>query len=47
MNQEEVEHLGVIQDALATAKVGDVLPTRLIRAGEIKPISIILGERAR
>ena len=47
MNQEKVEHLGAIQDALAAAKVGDVLTIRLIRAGEIKPVSIILGERAR
>jgi S1-C subfamily serine protease len=47
VNGETVEHLGAIQDALATAKIGEVLPIRLIRAGEIKPVSIILGERAR
>ena len=47
VNGEMVEHLGAIQDALATAKIGEVLPIRLIRAGEIKPVSIILGERAR
>jgi len=36
-----------IQDSLATAKIGDVLRARVIRAGEIKPVSITLGERAR
>jgi S1-C subfamily serine protease len=41
------EHVDAIQDSLATAKVGDVLPVRVIRAGEIKPVSITLGERAR
>jgi S1-C subfamily serine protease len=42
-----VEHVDAIQDALATAKVGDVLSARVIRAGEIKPVSITLDERAR
>ena len=42
-----VEHVDAIQDSLATAKVGDVLQIRVIRAGEIKPVSIKLGERAR
>ena len=42
-----VEHVDAIQDSLATAKMGDVLQIRVIRAGEIKPISIKLGERAR
>jgi S1-C subfamily serine protease len=41
-----VEHMHAIQDSLATAKVGDVLGVRIIRAGEIKPVSITLGERA-
>jgi S1-C subfamily serine protease len=36
-----------IQDSLATAKIGDVLQIKVIRAGEIKPLSITLGERAR
>lgn len=44
---ETVEHVDAIQDSLATAKVGDVLQIRVIRAGEIKPVSITLGERAR
>lgn len=44
---ETVEHVHAIQDSLATAKVGDVLQIRVIRAGEIKPVSIKLGERAR
>ncbi|MGO9469575.1 MAG: S1C family serine protease [Isosphaeraceae bacterium] len=42
-----VEHVYAIQDSLATAKVGDVLRIRVIRAGEIKTVSITLGERAR
>ena len=33
-----VEHVGAIQDSLATAKIGDVLQFRVIRAGEIKPV---------
>jgi S1-C subfamily serine protease len=40
-----VEHVDAIQDSLATAKIGDVLQIRVIRAGEIKPVSITLGER--
>ena len=44
---ETVEHVDAIQDSLATAKVGDVLQIRVIRAGEIKPVAITLGERAR
>jgi S1-C subfamily serine protease len=42
-----VEHVDAIQDSLATAKIGDVLQIKVIRAGEIKPVSITLGERAR
>jgi S1-C subfamily serine protease len=42
-----VEQVDTIQDSLATAKIGDVLQIRLIRAGEIKPASITLGERSR
>ena len=37
---ETVEHVDAIQDSLATAKIGDVLQIRVIRAGEIKPVSI-------
>ncbi len=44
---ETVERVDTIQDSLATAKIGDVLQIRVIRAGEIKPLSINLGERAR
>jgi serine protease Do len=47
VNGETVEHLGAIQDALATAKIGEVLQVRVIRAAEIQAASIILGERAR
>jgi len=42
-----VEHVDAIQDSLATAAIGDVLRVRVVRAGEIKPLSITLGERAR
>jgi S1-C subfamily serine protease len=42
-----VEHVDAIQDSLVTAKIGDVLPIRLIRAGEIKAVSVALGERTR
>lgn len=41
------EHVDAIQDSLATAKIGDVLQIRLIRAGEIKAVSVALGERTR
>ncbi len=42
-----VAHVDAIQDSLATAKIGDVLQIRLIRAGEVTPVSITLGERSR
>lgn len=42
-----VEHMDTIQDFLATAKVGDVMGARLLRAGEIKPLSITLADRVR
>ena len=42
-----VEQVDAIQDSLATAKIGHVLHIRVIRAGEIKPVSITLGERSR
>jgi S1-C subfamily serine protease len=42
-----VERVDAIQDLLATAKIGDVLQIRLIRAGDIKAVSVALGERAR
>ena len=42
-----VEHVDAIQDSLAIAKIGDVLRIRVIRAGEVKPVSITLGERSR
>jgi len=44
---KRVEHVDAIQDSLAVAKIGDVLQIRVIRAGEIKPVSITLGERVR
>jgi S1-C subfamily serine protease len=42
-----VAHVDAIQDSLAAAKIGDVLPIRLMRAGRIKAVSVALGERAR
>jgi S1-C subfamily serine protease len=42
-----VEHVDAIQDSLAMAKIGDVLQIRVIRAGEIKTVSVALGERTR
>jgi S1-C subfamily serine protease len=42
-----VERVDAIQDSLATAKIGDVLQIRLLRAGEIKAVSVALGERTR
>jgi S1-C subfamily serine protease len=42
-----VEYVDAIQDSLAAAKIGDVLQMRVLRAGEIKPVSITLGERSR
>jgi S1-C subfamily serine protease len=44
---ETVAHVEAVQELLATAKIGDVLEIRVIRAGEIKPLSITLGERSR
>jgi serine protease Do len=44
---KRVEHVDAIQDSLSTAKIADVLQMRLIRAGEITPVSIRLGERLR
>jgi S1-C subfamily serine protease len=42
-----VEHVDAIQDSLVAAKVSEVLQVRVIRAGEIAPVSIKLGERSR
>ena len=42
-----VEHVDAIQDSLAMAKIGDVLQIRVVRAGEIKTVSVALGERTR
>jgi S1-C subfamily serine protease len=42
-----VEHMDALQDSIRSAKVGDILQIKLIRAGEITPVSITLGERAR
>jgi len=44
---EAVERVSAIQEALASAKIGDAMQVRVIRAGEIKAVSIHLGERAR
>jgi serine protease DegQ len=42
-----VEDVGAIQDVILGAKVGDLIAARLARAGQIKSISIMLGEKAR
>ena len=42
-----VERVDAIQDSLALARIGDVLQIRLMRAGEIKSVSITLGDRAQ
>jgi S1-C subfamily serine protease len=42
-----VDQVDAVQESLATTKIGQVLPIRVIRAGEIKPLSVALGERAR
>jgi S1-C subfamily serine protease len=42
-----VEHTDAIQDLISTAKIGDAVATRLLRAGQIKAVSITLGEKAR
>lgn len=47
VNRKSVEHMDAIQDSLTTATVGDVLQFRVIRAGEVKLVSITLGERSR
>ena len=47
LGSKTVEHVDAIQDSLVGAKVGEVLQLRVIRAGEITPVSITLGERSR
>jgi len=42
-----VEDVGAIQDVISDAKVGEPIAARLVRAGEIKAVSIALGEKAR
>jgi S1-C subfamily serine protease len=42
-----VEDVGAIQDLISTAKVGDTVAARLLRAGQIKAVSITLAEKAR
>jgi len=42
-----VAHVDAIQDSLVAAKIGGVLQFSVIRAGEIKPVSITVGERSR
>ena len=42
-----VENIDAIQDLIASAKIGETVSVRLHRAGQIKPLSITLGERAR
>jgi len=44
---KKVERVDAIQDSLVTAKVGEVLQIRVVRGGEIKAVSIAVGERSR
>jgi S1-C subfamily serine protease len=44
---KRVEHVGAIQDLISTAKVGDKVAARLLRGGQIKPVSITLEEKSR
>lgn len=42
-----LEHLDAVQDLLGAAKVGDVVEVRVVRGGEVKLVSLTLGDRAR
>jgi S1-C subfamily serine protease len=42
-----LEQVDAIQDFLAGAKIGQAVELQVLRAGEIKPITIVLGEKAR
>ena len=47
VGRKTVEHVDAIQDSIGATKIGEVLQIRVIRAGEITPVSITLGERSR
>ena len=42
-----LEHLDAVQDLLRAAKVGEVVEVRVVRGGEVKLVSLTLGDRAR
>ena len=42
-----VEQVDAVQESISRAKIGDVLHIKVIRGGEIKPVSVTLGERPR
>jgi S1-C subfamily serine protease len=42
-----LEHLDEVQDLLGAAKVGEVVEVRVVRGGEVKLVSLTLGDRAR
>jgi S1-C subfamily serine protease len=42
-----VEQVEAIQDFLAGARIGETATARVLRAGELKPVTIVLGEKAR
>jgi S1-C subfamily serine protease len=46
IKSKPVEDLDAIQDVISDAKVGEPISARLVRAGEIKAVSITLGEKA-
>ena len=41
-----LENLGAIQNVVSDSKIGDSIAVRLVRAGQIQPLSITLGERS-
>lgn len=45
IGKKVVTEMGLVQDTIAAAKVGDAVSVRLIRGGEVKALSITLGER--
>ncbi len=47
IGKKVVTEMGSVQDTIVTAKVGDAISIRLIRGGEVKSLSIALGERPR
>ena len=47
IGKKAVAEMGSVQDTIVAAKAGDAVSIRLIRGGEIKSLSVTLGERPR